>query len=299
MLRWRFILYLIEREVPTSFYVSEVMNKQQPRWGLLALRNYNMAIYTKEASKIIGSLPQNRMPKEVKQIYDDTCAVKSQELILEDFGIHISETELAIEASQNGWFENGTPPQFVGNLLELHGIPVSHYENANIFNLVNELAQGHKVIVGVDSGELWHDDVLDQYFEDNRADHALIVSGINTADPNNIKVILTDPGTGDVMKEYPMEEFVDAWQDSNCYMVATDIAVPEIFKPIEEANDYHTPIAHIPFIGTLSYDLFYDDFAFLNYTFDIPPIVFDDFVDFVSGQINIFSTETLDFLDLN
>ena len=46
-------------------------------------------------------------------------------------------------------------------------------------------------------------------------------------------------------------------------------------------------------------DLFYDDFAFLNYTFDIPPIVFDDFVDFVSGQINIFSTETLDFLDLN
>jgi hypothetical protein len=257
-----------------------------------------MALYTKEASKIAGSLPQNRFSMEVKQTYDDTCAVKSQELILSEFGINLSETELAVEAREHGWFNNGTPPEAVGNLLELHGIPVSHYENANIFNLVNELAQGHKVIVGVDAGELWQDDVLDKFFEDNRADHALIVSGVDTTDPDNITVILTDPGTGDLMKEYPMEEFIEAWKDSNCYMVATDIPAPDIFKPIEEEYNYHEPITNLPFIGEMPYNIFYDDFAFLNYTDNIPSFVFDDFSDFVSGDIDTFSPDTLDFFEL-
>lgn len=246
---------------------------------------------------IHGDAPMNIMSEDVHQIYPDTCAIKSQQLILQDFGIHFTEDQLRNEAMMYGWYNGGTSPEDVGKLLELHGIPVSQYENANIFNLVNELAQGHKVIVGVDSGELWGDDIFDKIFEDNAADHALIVSGVDTSDPNNVKVIVTDPGTGNLLKEYSMDEFVDAWKDSNCFMMSTNNPVPEIFEPFNSLPGFEMPMANIPYIGAMPYDVFYNDLAFLNYTNPIPDCVFNDFTGFVGGDINTFSFDTMNYFD--
>ncbi|MBE6242044.1 MAG: hypothetical protein E7114_01315 [Bacteroidales bacterium] len=255
-----------------------------------------MAIYS-PATTIHGDGPVNILSDDVRQLYDDTCAIKSQQLILQDFGINISEDQLRHEALVNGWYNNGTSPADVGKLLELHGVGVSQYDNANIFNLVNELAQGHKVIVGVDAGELWENSLWDRLFEDSQADHALIVSGVDTSDPNNVKVILTDPGTGDLLKEYPMDQFVDAWQDSNCFMMTTNDAVPDIFNPFNDFPGFDMPINNLPMIGQMPYDMFYNDLAFLNYTNDIPYCVYDDFSAYVGGDIQMFSPESIGFFD--
>lgn len=254
-------------------------------------------IYTRPASMIHGDAPMNIMSEDVQQIYPDTCAIKSQQLIMQDFGIHFTEDQLRNEALMYGWYNGGTAPEDVGKLLELHGIPVSQYENANIFNLVNELAQGHKVIVGVDSGELWEDNIFDKIFEDNAADHALIVSGVDTSDPNNVKVILTDPGTGNLLKEYSMEDFVDAWEDSNCFMMATNDPVPEVFDPFNSMPGFDMPMTNIPMIGSMPYDTFYNDLAFLNYTNNIPECVFNDFTGLVGGDINAFSFDSMNYFD--
>lgn len=254
-------------------------------------------IYTRPALMIHGDAPMNIMSEDVLQIYPDTCAIKSQQLILEDFGIHFTEEQLRNEAMMYGWYNGGTSPEDVGKLLELHGIPVSQYENANIFNLVNELAQGHKVIVGVDSGELWGDNIFDKIFEDNAADHALIVSGVDTSDPNNVKVIVTDPGTGNLLKEYSMEEFVDAWEDSNCFMMATNDPIPEIFNPFNQLPGFDMPMTNLPMIGSMPYDIFYNDLAFLNYTNPIPDCVFNDFTSFVGGDIDAFSFDSMNYFD--
>lgn len=254
-------------------------------------------IYTRPASMIHGDAPMNIMSEDVLQIYPDTCAIKSQQLIMQDFGIHYTEDQLRNEALMYGWYNGGTAPEDVGKLLELHGIPVSQYENANIFNLVNELAQGHKVIVGVDSGELWEDNIFDKIFEDNAADHALIVSGVDTSDPNNVKVILTDPGTGNLLKEYSMEDFVDAWEDSNCFMMATNDPVPDVFDPFNDMPGFDMPMTNIPMIGFMPYDTFYNDLAFLNYTNNIPECVFNDFTGLVGGDINAFSFDSMNYFD--
>lgn len=254
-------------------------------------------IYTKPATMIHGDAPMNIMSEDVHQIYPDTCAIKSQQLILEDFGVHFTEDQLRNEAMMYGWYNGGTSPEDVGKLLELHGVPVSQYENANIFNLVNELAQGHKVIVGIDAGELWNDDIFDKLFEDNTADHALIVSGVDTSDPNNVKVIVTDPGTGNLLKEYSMDEFVDAWEDSNCFMMATNNPVPDIFAPFNQLPGFDMPMANIPMIGSMPYDTFYNDLAFLNYTNNIPDCVFNDFSSFVGGDIDAFSFDSMNYFD--
>ena len=81
----------------------------------------------------------------------------------------------------------------------MHNIPNHRVENANVFNLVDELGQGHKVIVGVDVDELygnsfWHS--VKEFLIGKTPNHAMIVSGIDTSDPNNTMVVFTDPGTG-------------------------------------------------------------------------------------------------------
>lgn len=256
-----------------------------------------MPYYT-PATTIHGDPPKNLLSDDVKQIYNDTCAIKSQQLILKDFGIDISEDALRLEAMEKGWYNCGTSIDDVGKLLELHGIGISQYENANIFNIVNELSLGHKVIVGVDSGELWGNNILDMLFEDSRADHALIVSGIDTSDPNDVKVILTDPGTGDLLKEYSMDSFVDAWQDSNCFMMATNVSVPEIFDPFNNLPGFTLPIDNIPMIGQMPYDVFFNNLVnSLGFISDIPDFIFDDFANLVSGEISSFSIDSMKFFE--
>ena len=185
-------------------------------------KNYSFGMA--DAPKDFGN-PPDLDPSEVFQYHPDTCAIRSQELILKDFGIDISQDELIQQAIEHGWYEpgQGTSPLDVGKLLELNGIPVNQYENGNIFSLVNELAQGHKIIVGVDADELWYDE---PDWLDNSANHALLVSNIDTTDPNNITVTLTDPGTGDVAKVYSFEQFENAWKDSNCFICATQDPAP-------------------------------------------------------------------------
>ena len=198
-----------------------------------------------------------------QQTYLDTCAIKSQQLILNDFGIPATEDELVQYSYEKGWYHGdgtGTSVQDVGNLLEEANIPCTRQANANVFNLVNELAQGHKVIVGVDSGELWGNKFtawFNDFFNGEAPDHALIVSGIDTSDPDNIKVLVTDPGTGDHQKAYPLDQFMDAWSDSNCYMVSTDISAPEY---AEGMQNFDQEIGHIPDVAGLSYT----DFQIFN-----------------------------------
>lgn len=190
----------------------------------------------------------------VRQEYLDNCAIKCQHLILEEFGIEVSAEELAHSAYMNGWYTpgHGTYMDDVGNILEAYGIEVTHYDNANIFNLVSELAQGRQIIIAVDSGELWSNNEvirdLVQYspnlYADGIADHAVLVSGVNIADPNNPVVIVTDTGTGQIAAEYPLADFLAAWEDSGFRMVSTNVS-PEQFQA-----------AHVESVGEIPYDAF-------------------------------------------
>ena len=180
-----------------------------------------------EANGLIGDAVN-----PILQQYSDTCAIKSQQIILNEFGFDVTEDQLVQIAIEEGWYTgggSGTTFENTGNLLEYAGIDVTRQADANVFNLVSELSQGHKVIVGVDSGELWHGKFmgwLKDFFMGDTPDHALVVAGIDTSDPQNVMVIVDDPGTGDYHKAYPLDQFMDAWSDAQCYMVSTNVPVP-------------------------------------------------------------------------
>lgn len=212
-----------------------------------------------ETNNINEIMDPNGMTPDIQQQYPDTCAIKSQQLILNEYGIDVNEDQLVQFSYDHGWYNgdgSGTSPEDVGNLLESANIPVTRQADANVFNLVSELSQGHKVIVGVDSGELWDNKFagwLNDFFNGNTPDHALVVAGIDTSDPDNVMVIVDDPGTGEYHKAYPLDQFMDAWSDSECYMVSTEIPVPD-HSPAMANFDYAQ--GHIAQVGGMSYDDF-------------------------------------------
>ncbi|MFM9964370.1 MAG: hypothetical protein ACKV2Q_24475 [Planctomycetaceae bacterium] len=195
-----------------------------------------------------------------QQHHPDTCAIRCQEFILQQFtGMDIPEDQLVVEAQQHGWYRpgGGTPACDVGNLLELHGIPVNHFQHSNIFHLTNELAQGHKVIIGVDSGELWESNSILESISDalglEAADHAVVVSGIDTSDPEHPMVIISDPGTGDAAARYPLEQFLDAWSDGGFEMVSTAVPAP---SHLPEMQNFDYATGHLASVLGVSYDDF-------------------------------------------
>lgn len=211
-----------------------------------------------EASGLVGDAVN-----PIQQQYSDTCAIKSQQLILNEFGFDVNEDQLVQIAYENGWYEgdgSGTSFENVGRLLEYAGIDVTRQADANVFNLVSELSQGHKVIVGVDSGELWGGKItgwLKDFFLGDTPDHAIVVAGIDTSDPKNIMVIVDDPGTGDYHKAYPLDDFMDAWSDAQCYMVSTNAPVPAYASTMVNF-DYSQ--GHLTDIGGMDYS----DFQIFN-----------------------------------
>jgi hypothetical protein len=225
-----------------------------------------------------------------------TCAIRSQQIILRDYGIQIPQDDLAQYSLEQGWLdENGTKQSAVGNLLSMCGIGVHVSDGNSIFDLVNELQAGHRVIVGVDSRELWAEPGSEEweFFHNiDNPDHALIVAGIKIDgdNPENCSVILTDPGKGDAYIEYPMVHFVEAWKDADCYMMATDMPAPYQYNEetgLMEMSNFATEytIAEFPFHNQFSdiyemgelyeYEPFYAE-GHLDYI--IEDVAYDDFI---------------------
>ena len=176
-------------------------------------------------------------PIYIKQPDDHSCGLRSQQIVLRDFGIDIPFEDLESYALAAGVYsENGTYTYDIGKVLEMAGVGMHQVQGSTIYDLTNELAQGHRVIVSVDANELWYNDSIGGKFSNwlndalgrQGGNHALIVAGVevNPADLNDVKVVLTDPGAGHLRIEYPLDQFMDAWQDSNCFMAATDEAAP-------------------------------------------------------------------------
>lgn len=174
---------------------------------------------------------------------DMTCAIKSQEFILDQLGgKDFSQEELVDLATQNGWYTPGvgTPWEHVGSLLEVHGVAVErvNHEDSSVAweDLQQKLANGQKALVGVDADEIWNSNGND---DDDRltnswgipgggANHVVQVIGIENPSSDNPIVILNDPGTPEGKGlRVPASLFIDAWQDSGQYMVST-VSTPTV-----------------------------------------------------------------------
>jgi hypothetical protein len=152
-----------------------------------------------------------------QQSYDNTCAIVAQQGILESHGIVVSENDLMQIATENGWFSHdGTLMKDMGGLLEYFGIDVDYASNATIHDLVIELSQGDKVIVGLDASEIWtpqsNGDISNWYSAElPDQGHAVWITGI---DIENGVVYMNDSGIPNgAGRPVALNDFINAWED--------------------------------------------------------------------------------------
>lgn len=151
------------------------------------------------------------------------CALYSQKFVIEELrDIDIDIEEFAEIASENGWFteESGTTSLNMDKMLEYYNIDHDVLFDADMEDLETALANGEKVIVSVDSGQIWDGEYNDIFSPATVSDHALQVIGIDNSDPNNPMVILNDSGSPTGRGEMvPLETFENAWGASDHQMI--------------------------------------------------------------------------------
>lgn len=194
-----------------------------------------------EHSHFIGD-PESQVDNWQLQDMPDNCAVAAETSLINQFlPQDLSLHDANYISMSNGWWApgSGTDPSEIGNLMDLCGIPNHTVMNADITDLAKELQSGHGVIVGVNSAELWDEGVLGDLknwlIKDlgldssafTQADHAVVVTGMDFSNPDHPMVVLNDSGTPNgAGAEYPLDKFMDAWENSGFYYTATDVSLP-------------------------------------------------------------------------
>ena len=173
------------------------------------------------------------------QAFSFNCTVAVAQDILAAYGVEISEEALTEIMIREGLLtENGGSIATVGATLDYGGIPTYAYMNATFDNLFAELVAGHKVVIPVDSSELWDQGVFGRMWDwmtdlgGGTADHVVWVTEIDMSNPNNPIVTINDTGHPDGQAaQYPLNDLRDAWADSHFTYIATTLPPGEYVQP--------------------------------------------------------------------
>ena len=154
------------------------------------------------------------------QIEDYSCAIACQQFIINEFkDLDVTEQELINLSWEQGWYEGyGTAWMDIGNLLEAYGIDTDVNWDADFQDLEKAVQNGDRAIIGVQNMALFTEwcDGYPMY----SANHAVEVIAVDRSDPENVKVIVNDPGVWDgCAKVISYENFMDAWGTSGGYML--------------------------------------------------------------------------------
>ena len=163
--------------------------------------------------------------------HDNRCNIRCEQYVLQRFGITVPETELARKAAEADWLkEDGTPLFQIGNLCADNGLSVARQYNATVEDIRAALADGYEVIVAVDRSEIDGDirqEMMEDVFIGKIPDHSLVVLSIGN------EIVCYNPFHGEAPQMIPEDRFIDAWDDSNYYMVKinTKEAVAKTYTP--------------------------------------------------------------------
>lgn len=196
----------------------------------------------KERLSVIGD-PDRQVFYWEMQAEPNNCSVVAELMIIRQFGYELSQERANFIAKLNGWYypsRGGTPLRDIGNLMSKYGISSHTQIQANLQDLIHELKAGHGVIVGIRSVQPQRrpsytaiepsPDSIGGF--DERQNHAVLVTGIDTSDPIFPKIIINDPGAVDgAGKACSIEQFLDEWRAGGLFYVATDAPLPNYTSP--------------------------------------------------------------------
>ena len=139
-------------------------------------------------------------------------------------------------ARKKGWLKpEGTPLYCLGNLLAYSGMFVSRKYDSTIEDIYHALKKDNDVVVGVDREKLYAEDVD---LED-LTNHAVVVTHIE-----NDMVTIFDPYEEPYISNIPLLDFLNAWKESQNYMI-------QVLQSVEEYEPHPINVDQIPLDGDL------------------------------------------------
>lgn len=204
---------IINFEYLTDVYVNETRDIIAPTWSR----------YQDESSdpaKVVGNVDD--IDNWIFQGNTPSCDICTQKAIIESLtGKPVDVNQLIDEAIELGVYSpsEGVNTLNLDMLLKTHGLETKMYFNATVEDIEECLSKGGRVLVGIDSDEIWYPEDASHYVS-NEADHAVQVVGIDYTNEESPMVILNDSGNPHGAGEMiPLEHFVGAWEDSGFQII--------------------------------------------------------------------------------
>lgn len=171
----------------------------------------------------IKHIPITAMAAHKKENY--LCDIECEEFILHQFGIETTHKTLLDEAYRNCWLkEQGMPLYNIGRLLEKNNLSVSRRYDSTIEEIVRLLDNGNQLIAVIDNSMLLHD-VLENTKQPN---HAVAISSVSSSTD---EITLFNPYTEEELTTYSLSLFLNAWAQSNNYLVVVNTTDKFVYEP--------------------------------------------------------------------
>ena len=167
---------------------------------------------------------------------ENICAVLCEIYILHRRQLPYDEEWLMNTALRKDWLRpEGTPLYCLGNLLAYSGMFVSRKYNSTIEDIQRAIQKDNDVVVGVDREKLYAEEVD---LED-LTNHAVVVTHVGEE-----TVTVFDPYEAPYISNIPLEDFVDAWKESQNYMI-------QVLQSVAEYEPHPIDVDKIPLDGDL------------------------------------------------
>lgn len=174
-------------------------------------------------------IPMTAMAARQKDNY--LCDIECEEFVLHQFGIEVTHKSLLDTAYKNCWLrEKGVPLYNIGRLLEKNNLSISRRYNSTINEIERLLNAGNQLIAVVDDtilGNISSSDV-------QHPNHAVAISSISQS---KREITLFNPNTEEDLTIYPIASFVEAWNQSNNYIVVINTTDKFVYEPSPIALD--------------------------------------------------------------
>lgn len=168
-------------------------------------------------------IPMTAMAARQKEKY--LCDIECEEFVLHQFGIEVTHKSLLDTAYKNRWLrEKGMPLYNIGRLLEKNNLSVSRRYNSTINEIERLLNAGNQLIAVVDDTILSH---LSSS-EGLHPNHAVAISSISLSKE---EITLFNPNTEEDLTIYSIALFVEAWNQSNNYIVVINTTDKFVYEP--------------------------------------------------------------------
>ena len=168
-------------------------------------------------------IPMTAMAAKKKETY--LCDIECEEFVLHQFGIEVTHKSLLDTAYKNCWLKDkGMPLYNIGRLLEKNNLPVSRRYNSTIEEVVRLLSAGNQLIAVVDDTLLGNA----QSSANQHPNHAVAISSISV---ETDEIILFNPNTDEELTKYSISSFMEAWRQSNNYLVVINTTDRFIYDP--------------------------------------------------------------------